>query len=183
VTPEGQEKWRYDTGASVFASPTIGPDGTIYIGSMNRTFYAITPAGREKWSFNTRDWVISSAAVSDDGVVYVGSYNHWVYAFDSQGRVVWKFKTGKFVFSSPTLCPDGRLLVGSDDGKLYALLTDGRRLANSVWPKFRGNLLNSGFRVSDPRCGQNVTRDIVGRTERNERWQMASRQVTRYVLN
>ena len=132
----------------MFASPSIGPDGTIYIGSMSRHFYAISPQGDEKWKFNTRDWVISSACVGADGAIYVGSYNHSLYVFQDDGKLLWKFKTGKFVFSSPSFSSDGSLLVGSDDGTLYALRADSGGLAASAWPKFRANSLNSGSRTT-----------------------------------
>ena len=33
------------------ASASIGPDGTIYVGSNNSNFYAITPTGQQKWMY------------------------------------------------------------------------------------------------------------------------------------
>jgi outer membrane protein assembly factor BamB len=38
-------------GIGTGASPTIGPDGTIYIGANNSNFYAISPDGRLEWLF------------------------------------------------------------------------------------------------------------------------------------
>jgi len=77
-------------------------------------------------------------------MVYVGSYNHALYAVNAQGKIAWKYETKKFVFSSPTIAPNGTLYVGSDDGYLYALKTASPGLAESSWPKFRGNARNSG---------------------------------------
>ena len=143
--PENQRLiWSFETGDVMPTCPAIAPDGTIYIGSLSRYFYALSPQGKLKWKFNTRDWVISSASIGADGTVYVGSYNHYLYAFRNNGQVLWKFKTRKFVFSSPTIYPDGLLLVGSDDGMLYALQTESKGLAFSPWPKFRTNTANSG---------------------------------------
>ncbi|GAG29055.1 unnamed protein product, partial [marine sediment metagenome] len=36
-------KWTYNTNDDVHSSPTIGADGTIYVGSMDAEFYAINP--------------------------------------------------------------------------------------------------------------------------------------------
>jgi hypothetical protein len=36
------------------ASPTIGPDGTIYVGANNSNFYAIAPDGKLKWLFEAQ---------------------------------------------------------------------------------------------------------------------------------
>ena len=55
INPDGSLKWVFkpngDLGmftSYVQSSPAIGPDGTIYVGSMN-TFFAINPDGTMKW--------------------------------------------------------------------------------------------------------------------------------------
>lgn len=37
---DGTIKWTYETGAGIESSPTIAPDGTIYIGSQDKKVYA-----------------------------------------------------------------------------------------------------------------------------------------------
>ena len=56
----GTEKWSFGTGDYVNSSPAIGPDGTIYVGSVDHRLYAINPDGTEKWNFVTENWVKSS---------------------------------------------------------------------------------------------------------------------------
>jgi outer membrane protein assembly factor BamB len=104
----------------------------------------VRPDGQLAWRFNTREWVISSPAVGSDGTIYVGSYNQNIYALSPAGEVIWKYKTDKYVSSSATLAPGGTLYIGSDDNYLYALKYDAGGLARSSWPRFRGNLQNSG---------------------------------------
>ena len=41
----GGALWDFRTGKGIFSSPVIGADGTIYIGSADRTFYAVNPDG------------------------------------------------------------------------------------------------------------------------------------------
>ena len=36
--------WEFKTGAEVYSSPAIGPDGTVYVGSRNKKLYAIKTA-------------------------------------------------------------------------------------------------------------------------------------------
>jgi hypothetical protein len=38
-------QWSFPTGGSVFSSPTVGGDGTIYVGSDDCELYAIYPDG------------------------------------------------------------------------------------------------------------------------------------------
>jgi len=94
--------------------------------------------------------VHSSPVVSADGTVYFGSYDRKVYAVHgATGAEKWEFITGGLVLSSPALGPDGIVYIGSGspDNKLYALQgTSG--LAESPWPKFRGNSRNTA-RASD----------------------------------
>ena len=47
IDPRGRnrKKWAFETGNWVSSSPTIGSDGTIYVGSKDKTLYAISPDG------------------------------------------------------------------------------------------------------------------------------------------
>ncbi|UCG69580.1 MAG: right-handed parallel beta-helix repeat-containing protein, partial [Thermoplasmata archaeon] len=49
---DGALKWSYDAGSSVYSSPAIGNDGTIYIGTYGGDLIALNPDGSEKWSYN-----------------------------------------------------------------------------------------------------------------------------------
>ncbi len=76
----GVLKWKYATGGSVFFSPAIGLDGTVYVGSDDHNLYAIKPDGSLKWKYATGSGVESSPAIGSDGTVYVGSYDNNLYA-------------------------------------------------------------------------------------------------------
>jgi hypothetical protein len=77
----GDLKWSYTTNGSIYSSPAIGADGTIYVGSLDNSLYAINPNGSLKWSYTTGGAVYSSPAIGPDGTVYVGSYDGKLYAF------------------------------------------------------------------------------------------------------
>ncbi|MDC0143594.1 PQQ-binding-like beta-propeller repeat protein, partial [Verrucomicrobia bacterium] len=36
----GSKLWEFETGGGVFSSPTIGSDGTVYVGSADKKLYA-----------------------------------------------------------------------------------------------------------------------------------------------
>ena len=77
---EGALKWSFPTDRGVWSSPTLGADGTVYVGSYDRKLYAVTAGGGLKWNFTTGDWLFSSPTLGVDGTVYVGSYDHKLYA-------------------------------------------------------------------------------------------------------
>ena len=145
LNPDGSLKWKFKTkGGWLVFSPAIAQDGTIYVGSGDNRLYAINPDGSLKWKFKTRGSVVSSPAIAQDGTIYVGSCDHYLYAINPDGSLRWKFKTGDEILSSPTIGSDGTLYFGSDDGHLYAIYDNNGGLADSPWPKFRHDLLNTG---------------------------------------
>jgi outer membrane protein assembly factor BamB len=73
-------KWRYTTGNYVSSSPSIGSDGTIYVGSHDRNIYAINSNGTLKWSYTTGNIVFSSPSIGSDGTIYFGSGDRNIYA-------------------------------------------------------------------------------------------------------
>ncbi len=125
----GTVKWKSHTNNSVYSSPAIGSDGTVYIGSQDNNVYALNPTdGSVKWKCPTGGFVNSSSpAIGADGTVYVGSEDNNVYALNpTDGSVKWKYPTGGPVDSSPAIGADGTVYVGSNDNYVYALNpTDG----------------------------------------------------------
>ena len=137
----GTVLWEFETGNWVNSSPTIGSDGTVYVGSIDGKLYAINgKTGVKLWEFETGDGVGSSPAIDSDGTVYVGSWDNKLYAINGQtGIKLWEFEWGFRVRSSPTIRSDGTVYVGSEGNKLYAIKTDSKGLANSPWPMFGQN--------------------------------------------
>ncbi len=122
------------------ASPAIGEDGTIYIGtdpygaahqtpvSIDTSFWAVNPDGSRKWAFATNDGVETSPGIGPDGTIYFGSYDSTVYAVTdvgTEGILKWSYKTGGAVDASPTIGADGTIYIGSRDSTLYAFNPDG----------------------------------------------------------
>jgi outer membrane protein assembly factor BamB len=113
------------TGSAVKSSPSVGSDGTIYIGSNDNKLYALDPDdGTTVWTSTLGGSVLSSPAVDPvDGTIYVGCNDKKLYALNpATGASVWTF-TGALglISSSPAIGPDGTIYVGSDDGFLYSV--------------------------------------------------------------
>jgi outer membrane protein assembly factor BamB len=108
------------------ASPTVAPDGTIYLGANNSNFYALAPDGTLRWLYEAEREVAgiwSSAALSADGAtLYFGANKGGLYALHrADGAVRWRFPVYGSIYNSPTLDSRGTLYTGSTIGHLFAL--------------------------------------------------------------
>ena len=84
----------FPTGNEIWSSPAIAADGTIYVGSNDRTLYAVNPNGLNKWEFLTGGAISSSPTIGYDGTIYVGSEDGCLYAITPSGQKKWSYQTG-----------------------------------------------------------------------------------------
>src|SRR2546428_4319135 len=127
INPGGKQKWNFTNpnpgeGVDSFTSPTLGPDGTIYVSDVGFRIFAFNPDGTVKWQLATSGEVVGSPAVAPDGTVYVevddpgppvGAcqvFNKCLLALNSDGSVQWTLRNfGEF--DSPAVAPDGTVYV------------------------------------------------------------------------
>jgi uncharacterized repeat protein (TIGR01451 family) len=130
-TTEGSAKWEQTFFTSpVNGSPSIGMDGTIYIGCDDRRLYAIRSTKTIRWSYLVGNIIRSAPAIDDEGTIYFGCNDGKLYAvkdnaFSASAKPGWPFVTGAPIVSSPTISNDGIIYVGSDDRNLYAITSGG----------------------------------------------------------
>ena len=127
-------KWRLDLSGEVISSPVVGPDGTVYLGSVIKDtrhpehfITAVNADGTVKWRFSTGWWdtqTQSSPALGADGRIYVGAQDGYLYALNSNGTMAWRFAAASPVQQHPVVGTDGTVYIGMD-GLLYALDSSG----------------------------------------------------------
>lgn len=147
---DGTIKWTYETGAGIESSPTIAPDGTIYIGSHDNKLYAINPDGTLKWKFNAGEpvyvegWDVfkgipSAPSIDKNGTIYFISPPIYLFAVNPDGTEKWRHPiyAAAHMAASPVIAPDGTIYVGSESyphnkelkqeigARVYALNPDG----------------------------------------------------------
>jgi outer membrane protein assembly factor BamB len=108
------------------ASPTIGPDGSIYVGANNSNFYAISPDGHLEWLFEAEREIAgiwSTAALSaDNSTLYFGANKGGLYALNrADGSLRWQYPIVGSVYSSPTVDATDTLYSASTVGHVFAL--------------------------------------------------------------
>ena len=134
VATTGGNLWTFPTGKGIFSTPVIDGDGTVYVGSADRTFYAIARDGTLKWSRLTGEIIDSSALLDDRGRVYIGSGDGHVYALDAAtGAEVWRFAaqpaadTGGYINwfeGNVAMGVDGNLYAPNDNFRVYVIDRD-----------------------------------------------------------
>jgi len=130
-------KWTFSAGGPVRSSPSIGEDGTIYVGCDHGNVYALDGATATlKWQFTAGGAVASSPEVGEDGTVYASSVNGNLYALDPVGgSLKWTQPAGGI--SSPNLFTDGTIVAAGDR------LSDIRPDGNIVWQYTGASFLTS----------------------------------------
>jgi sugar lactone lactonase YvrE len=135
LNPDGSAKWIYYgmslDGANVYATPTIGLDGNIYIatddGNRIFVFYCIDPQlGLPKWKLNMATSgasfgdIDASPACTATGIYAEDEFNglHYITYLGQQYTPISFNGQGSFPSSSPAVTPQGHLCVGDGSGNL-----------------------------------------------------------------
>jgi outer membrane protein assembly factor BamB len=138
-------KWRLKTGGTTESSPVIGQDGTIYVG-VNDRLWAILPDGKKKWEQPHAGLIRTSPVALADNTVCFLSGSGVLINLDTPHQFNWEVYLGVPGFQ-PTLGADGRIYGAYGVAQVgYAIeaFPAAATLAQSPWPKFRGNRQNTG---------------------------------------
>lgn len=134
----GKKLWTLPGGYSDFSSPTVGPDGTIYmtVSGRENNVYALDPEGRVKWKKPFEGKVKnSSPAISGDGrylfVDVANTAGHdggFIYSLDPKsGEILWEFELPPAYVTS-VLALDGaaNIYYMHNDGSFYSITHTGK---------------------------------------------------------
>lgn len=129
LNSQGLVIWRYGTTSKIICTPTIGPDGNIYLSNwMDSMAYCISPQGKLIWKYHLGDYNTGTSPVFGlDNRLYIITSNS-IYS------TMHVFKYGKLIAnhtipfisgSTPVACEDGRLYMVSAEHELVILNFDG----------------------------------------------------------
>ncbi|MHC4528484.1 MAG: PQQ-binding-like beta-propeller repeat protein, partial [Planctomycetota bacterium] len=110
---DGSELWTFETDGfglvegAVFASPAVGPNGTVHIGGLyDSNLYALEPNnGSTKWvcHFDSEGWLFASPVIGPDGTIYQTLLDDpHLYAIDpNNGNVTWSTHLAEVDYGDP----------------------------------------------------------------------------------
>jgi outer membrane protein assembly factor BamB len=145
----GTARWSLDVNVPRYynVAPTVGADGTVYVGTSDGKVLAINPDSSVKWTFDSGfQQYTTTPAIGSDGTVYVGiGYN--LFAINKTGSLRWQFESSNGFNIAPTISPDGHVFATSYN-TVYGIDASGQQ----VWihnfassslssPSLRGNSL------------------------------------------
>lgn len=137
ISPTGTVNWTCSIGTGNWGvsqqspSPSVGPDGTIYVCSFSSQLYSISPSGSTNWICLLDPAIYSpypsycSPAIGADGTVYVGSDVGKLIAVAANGTQRWAFQTPSTVESTPALDEAGNLYFGATGNGVWCLNAQG----------------------------------------------------------
>jgi outer membrane protein assembly factor BamB len=148
VEADGRLRWKLKTGGSREGSVAIGLEGRIYLGVTDEV-WALNRDGTQRWKWGRMDTDSTPLALADDTITTVWRDGQ-VHNLDSDRNHNWYYSVYTCGLNSPTVSTNGVTYVAGNWREFEAVHTK-VPLANSPWPKFRGNLRNTGNQADNPR--------------------------------
>lgn len=146
---DGSLRWKLHTGGITESSPVIGQEGMVYLG-VNTNMWSITPAGVKAVEYATHDVLDNCATAFADGSYCFISRRGLLVCLTSKRELKWARYVYGQGYASPGVGAKGTLYLQTFEGQQdFSALIQTEPLANSAWPKFRGNSRNTG-NVADP---------------------------------
>jgi len=125
LNADGSERWSYEVGSRLPFSPTLGADGTLYVGARNGNLYALNPDGSLKWQ-TPLGTVSSSVAIGADGTIYLGSASDYQALNPTDGAQIWTFSpVDGQADSAPAVGPGGRIYLSFSNNEFYSVNPEG----------------------------------------------------------
>jgi outer membrane protein assembly factor BamB len=107
--------------------PAVAADGTLYIGGLSATLYALSPSGALRWQASLSARPVRVPALGADGTVYVVDERGGLSAFAPDGTALWHVAGSPPGNSSPITGPDG-VVYYLGGGAAIAVAPDGTPL-------------------------------------------------------
>ncbi len=144
ISPSGTTNWSVPldsgyVGVEQFSSPTIGRDGTIYIGTHAGLLYSVHPEGRTNWVYNVQHPIYSSPTIGADETIFVGGDGgSLIYAVSQDGRLKWKTPHEASNEASVVIGTNGWLYTGESTERFGAF---DPQTGTNIW---QTNIASSG---------------------------------------
>lgn len=129
---------------SAINSVVIDQNNRVYAKASGK-IWALDSNGEILWSVKIGQINSPGILLTSDGTLLATAENRLIALNSSNGEIKWIFGASSNIVGCPAIDESGVVYIQFVDGNLYAVQTDLKGLANSPWPKYRGNLRNTGY--------------------------------------
>jgi outer membrane protein assembly factor BamB len=142
LSPAGKLLWKVHTGSIKQGSPVLGTNGLVFLGTEG-ALWAVQPSGQFKRVPFEGETVDTAAVVTAAGEVIFIYRNGQACAYTPELDYRWRSVVYSAGTGSPSMSESGQLYVPGLANTLTAVPC-ASGLAATPWPKFRGNVRNTG---------------------------------------
>jgi outer membrane protein assembly factor BamB len=125
--PDGTSSWTLDLSDQATSPPTVGKDGTVYVGTLDGHVVAVAPTGTVAWSVTTAA-AVTAIAIGDGPTAYVASNDlastHVLSSINGTGQVQWSASLSDAI-QPPIVTPDGYVFANLLGGGLAVVSPTG----------------------------------------------------------
>lgn len=138
---DGSLRWKLHATCYREGSPVVGQGGMIFFESHDG-LWAVTPEGSQKWYRGKGEMDATPAILADGGVIFPARDGQ-VVNYDHERQHRWIHYLYPCGSASPAVAASGTIYLPGMYRKLVAI-HGVSPLAQTPWPKFRGNRRNTG---------------------------------------
>ncbi len=168
ITPAGNLEWPALNQGELGASPSVGPNATVFYGLEGGTLVAALPTGQANWTFNSaaignRD-IGPSPTIGKDGTVYFGpqaiippSGNNGpaqLWLFQKNGNTPIVLSSASIGLTNSVVAPNGAVYIVDTTGTLFAI---DKSNGSELWESDFGTNPNGNGSSSSPAIGTDGT--------------------------
>ncbi|RMD93862.1 MAG: hypothetical protein D6814_15130 [Calditrichaeota bacterium] len=124
--PDGTQKWRFKTDATIYTSGALDQEGTYYVVDTRGGIYAITASGEMKWKRKVEtSLLVGHPALTRYGLL-ICAFVPGLFAFDKDtGEEIWQVPVEGDMLGGVSIGKDGTIYAGTRHS-LVAFTAEGR---------------------------------------------------------
>ncbi len=139
--------WHADLAGAIPASPVLGSDDMLYVGSLAAQLDKFDPAtGKHEAALTAKYWLWGTPVVDGDNL-YFGDLEGNFYSFNtSTGKLNWEPVKPDGPITATPLMVDGNILLATESGSIFEIDKDGH---SKLWSQPGGKIYTTPVIAGD----------------------------------
>ncbi len=106
-------RWSFHAGAPLAAPPTIAPDGSVLVVTIDRYLHALRADGSYRYSFTLPGRVVGGALAGPGALTVAAAAPNRLVAVDEEGGLAWSISVVGGIGAAPVLDERGRIWIAT----------------------------------------------------------------------